>query len=107
MHPAYELETVYPRVSIRLRSVSGLSATHTITIPTPANRIHCKDAPFDMFCIPYTEGKIKNSSMTSWSNIQGDLLLFLSLSQSIAQQLGSNLYDLQLLPYAPVTGYQY
>lgn len=105
VHPAYAMSSTYPTLQIKLQKVTGLNATHKVTIPGPANRLHCKDAPFDMFCIPYYDGAIKNSSSDTFGTIQGDLLLFLSLAQSIAQQLSTNLYDLQLLPYAPITGY--
>ena len=52
-NPSYRLNVSYSYVTIKLQAITGTIATHVITMPAPANRLHCKDAPFDMFCIPF------------------------------------------------------
>ena len=67
------------------------------------NRYHLYDQPYDMFCIPYSD------DLTIWN---GDTKLVektskniaINIAQAITQTLGDkNVYDLQLLPYCPVT----
>lgn len=53
------------------------------------------DAPYDMFAIPYGEIKIGNSSTAS-------KFVSLKIAQKIAEELGTNLFDMQLLPYCPL-----
>lgn len=77
--------------------------TYKTTIAGP-DRLHLKDAPYDMFCIPYSDQTIKNSKVTDWQDISNTRSLALSIAQGIAVSLGSNLYDIQLLPFCPMTG---
>ena len=92
--------------------------TYTLTIGSINDRIHCKDV-FDMFCIPYPMFKengegtddtvyesviIKNTSDNTWTDFSMTAYEALNIAQGIAEQLGSNLYDIQLLPYCPITG---
>ena len=78
---------------------SGLNI-HTTLGP---NRYHLYDQPYDMFCIPYSD------ELTIWN---GDTKLIektsktaaINIAQAITQNLGDkNVYDIQLLPYCPVT----
>ena len=92
--------------------------SYTVTLGGVNDRIHCKDV-FDMFVIPYPifkengEGQydtvyddviIKNTSDNSWTDFSFTAYEALNMAQGIAEQLGSNLYDIQLLPYCPLTG---
>lgn len=60
-----------------------------------------KDAPYDMFCVPFSENfKVKNGS----NYINTDPELNFNLVNYISEQYsgsGGGLYDLQLLPYCP------
>ena len=64
-----------------------------------SDRAHLNDAPYDMFCIPYSDTlKLKSGStkFTCSKNIA------LSMATEIARDLGSGtVYDVQLLPYCP------
>lgn len=74
-------------------------------ITIPASRYVLTDAPYDMFCIPYGDSvQYKNSlgSHTFNSTINKDLAL--SAMQGLRATLGANIYDMQLLPYCPLTG---
>ena len=67
-----------------------------------ANRNHLADAPYDMFCMPYSDTfKYKSNGVTYTANS----LLAINLAQNIGLQSGSgNIYDIQLLPYCPLSG---
>lgn len=81
---------------------------YSISIPTETNRLHLKDAPYDMFCIPYAdEIEIRNSQIGLWTNTTTNHSLAVSLAQGIARSLGTNLIDLQLVPYCPMTGFNF
>ena len=105
---SYRLNVSYAYATIELQAITGTIATHVITMPAPANRLHCKDAPFDMFCIPFGDNiGISNSVNPLETPVDTNSTGYLALSQSLAQQLGVNLYDLQLLPFCPATGLNY
>ena len=107
-NPSYRLNVSYAYATIQLQAITGTIATHVITMPSPANRLHCKDAPFDMFCIPFGDNiGISNSVNPLETPVDTNSTGYLALSQSLAQQLGANLYDLQLLPFCPATGLNY
>lgn len=107
-NPTYRLDSQISLCYMRLEEVTGTVSTHTVEMPSPANRLHCKDAPFDMFCIPFVDNKFVNNSATTFgADMKTNKIGYLAMVQSIAQQLGTNLYDLQLLPFSPVTGINY
>lgn len=72
--------------------------------PDENNRYHLKDAPYDMFAIPYSD-KLSIQIPKGGTNVKISKILAISLAQEIARKLDSNLYDLQLLPYCPFGGY--
>lgn len=90
----------------------------SLTIPKRSSRPHLSDAPYDMFCIPFNTNNYdikvfckgqsgdsdvadQNASFTLPSSI-----ITLSLMQDLARQLDTNLLDLQLLPFCPLSGYE-
>lgn len=84
---------------------------YTVRIPAAGsnvgNRLSCKEC-FDMFVMPIPVGfdtlNIKNINDFRFVSFDTNASAQLTFAQQIAQQLGSNLYDLQLLPYCPLTG---
>lgn len=68
-----------------------------LTIPATRNKLY--DAPYDMFCIPYGNVKIKNGAEEFLAS--GNVAL--PIARSIALQ-GTTLkvYDIQILPYCPL-----
>ena len=64
-----------------------------------SDRAHLNDAPYDMFCIPFSDTlklKYGETTFTCSKNIA------LSMATEIAKDLGSGtVYDVQLLPYCP------
>lgn len=72
--------------------------------PDENNRYHLKDAPYDMFAMPYSDkGSIQKPNGTT--NVPNNKTLAISLAQEISRKLDANLYDMQLLPYCPFGGY--
>ena len=66
----------------------------TLSTTIQSNHVILNDAPYDMFCLPYGDVNIlgvTNSAKTNFRIVQG-----------LIKELGSNLYDLQLLPYCPL-----
>lgn len=64
-----------------------------------SDRAHLNDAPYDMFCIPFSDTlklKYGETEFTCSKNVA------LSMATEIAKDLGSGtVYDVQLLPYCP------
>ena len=64
-----------------------------------SDRAHLNDAPYDMFCIPFSDTlklKYGDTQFTCSKNVA------LSMATEIAKDLGSKtVYDVQLLPYCP------
>ena len=64
-----------------------------------SDRAHLNDAPYDMFCIPFSDTlklKYNSTTFTCSKNVA------LSMATEIAKDLGSGtVYDVQLLPYCP------
>lgn len=80
---------------------------YSVTMPTSANRYHLKDAPYDMFCIPYGNKRITNSKVVGFTAFNHFQDTAISIAQGLAKELGSNIIDLQLVPYCPMTGLTY
>lgn len=75
---------------------------YTIDYPAKTGRIINKNAPFDLFCIPFSDDmKIKAAS----SEFQANKEFAMSIGSEIARALGAACYDVQLLPFCPMTGF--
>lgn len=81
------------------------SGQFKVTIPNAANRYHLTDAPYDMFCLPYGNVEIKNTLGSSTFDLTVDKGITLSIAQGLKAAMSANIYDIQLLPYCPLTGY--
>lgn len=103
--PTFMLQSFYQNLTITLEEIGATTDTYKVDIPEPNKRLHLKDAPYDMFCIPYMSGSVYDSfNSTSTSQTKSQVL---NVVQSMAQQIGKdNLYDLQLVPYSPMTGFE-
>lgn len=75
---------------------------YTIGYPAKTGRLINKNAPFDLFCIPFSNDmKIKAAS----SEFQANKEFAMSIGSEIARSLGAACYDVQLLPFCPMTGF--
>lgn len=71
----------------------------SVYVDLNSDRAHLNDAPYDMFCIPFSDTlklKYGTTTFTCSKNIA------LGIATEIAKDLGSGtVYDVQLLPYCP------
>lgn len=81
---------------IEFVEVTSISGSLTIS----EQRDHLTDAPYDMFCIPYTDNtKIYSNGVIQYT-ASSDAAI--AVSQALSNiWTGTNLYDIQLLPYCP------
>lgn len=99
----------YVTYSYGERQISLINITPAnvkITMPASTSRYHLKDAPYDMFCIPYEDNyEITDDTTNPTFTLVSQKLSALNIAQGMAEALGTNLYDIQLLPFCPFTGY--
>lgn len=92
-----EAYTNYGEISLKNVALKVLTLqeipSSQLTTKISVGRNTLNDAPYDMFCIPYGEINIGTGKSSQF--------VALKVAQKIAEQLGSNLYDMQLLPYCP------
>lgn len=95
---SYSVDVKYRNVYLALRDISEKIE---VTLPNTTTRVHLTDAPYDMFCIPYSDDTtILNNGVTlirRTSKVAG-----MAIAQAISTELGSNnIYDIQIVPYCP------
>ena len=98
--PYFEIYIKYN--SLRLTKTPVVEGEYTVNYPAKTGHLINKDGPFDVFCIPFADDmQIQVGSDVIQANKQ--------FAMSIASELGRNLagdcYDIQLLPFCPMTGY--
>lgn len=87
-------------------SLELLSTDISFEISAPNKRYHLIDSPYDMFCMPFPavgQNKPLNKNGSTYINSLSRDAAF-AVATEIASQLGKdNIYDVQLLPYCPIT----
>lgn len=71
-----------------------------ITLNFGNTRDHLIDQPFDMFCIPAGSVQITTGDLSPIYDSDPDIAI--RVAQEIMAELGSAIYDIQLLPYCPI-----
>lgn len=105
------LETSYTVQYKKLEFEEVVFGTYKLTFPSVGNRYINKQAPFDLFCIPYSNDMtikiptVKESGEVVFETFSTNENFALSIASELGRVLGSNIYDIQLLPYCPITGY--
>ena len=98
--PTYEARLRRSVLTLKLTEVA--EGEYTIDYPAKTGKIINKNAPFDLFCIPFSDSmKIKAAS----SEFQANKEFAMSIGSEIARNLGAACYDVQLLPFCPMTGF--
>lgn len=64
----------------------------------PDSHLDNKDGPFDIFCIPYSDG---TTIVTGNDIFTTNKQLAMSIASEIGRNMNANCYDIQLLPYCP------
>ena len=88
---------------IRFIEAPGKLTVDTV-VPSISNRWTTNDQLFDIFCIPYGKISVMDDLVPGGEEtlIETRADAGLAAARAIAQELGSNLYDLQILPYCPI-----
>ena len=98
--PYFEIYIKYN--SLRLTKTPIVEGEYTIDYPGKTEKIINKNAPFDLFCIPFSDDmKIKVGNLEFQANKE----FAMSIGSEIARNLGAACYDVQLLPFCPMTGF--
>ena len=74
--------------------------TNKINFTIPTTRRILKDAPYSMFAIPYGSIAITDGPFLSIGLSSKDIAT--QVAAAISEKMGSQVYDIQLLPYCPV-----
>lgn len=78
-----------------------LSQQGAYKLQVQKDRYTLKDGPYDMFIMPYGDMNLKIGD----SVMPYDKRSAMSMAQGIAKNLGSFVYDVQILPFCPATGF--
>ena len=102
----------YGSIAYKVKSVSVVLTevmqddTYNFEIPISRNKV--KDAPYDIFAIPYSPDRNNEPYVWIAANDMGaegarlNSEISLLVAQNISEKWGATLYDLQLLPYCPL-----
>lgn len=89
---------IYKKVKVYIREVYT-----TIKAVIPKDRPQLLDAPYCMFCMPYGEINVYDSSATE-ADYTTNRYYSMSLATQISASMSSEkVYDLQIVPYCPIT----
>lgn len=84
------------------RKITNIEGTYKYSIPQSVKNLN--DAPYKMFCIPYYTGeKSFTFSVDGVNYYEMSPELMMAWAYNIAEEMGSSLYDLQILPYCPIS----
>ena len=98
--PYFEIYIKY--TSLRLTKTPIVEGEYTIDYPGKTEHLINKDGPFDIFCIPFADDmKIRVGS----SEVQANKQFAMSIASELGRNLAGDCYDIQLLPFCPMTGY--
>lgn len=69
------------------------------------SRYHLVDAPYDMFCIPYSDDLYLTNSVTNLGLIKSSKMQALNMTRALIEKYSGSgqIYDAQILPYCPIT----
>ena len=93
------------KFTIVARKLDNIQGTYKYSLPQTVRKLD--DAPYKMFCMPYYTGNYKyrfSVDGTSYSDVDKEIQM--GWAMSIAKELGDSLYDLQILPYCPISNFE-
>ncbi|MEE3416016.1 MAG: hypothetical protein VZR53_11675, partial [Prevotella sp.] len=97
------------RFTVTVTRLENIHGTYTYNIPQTVRKLD--DAPYKMFCIPYYKDVVTTNTEygfslngTTRTDCNADLML--AWAMSIAKEFGDSLYDLQILPYCPLSNWR-
>lgn len=90
------------RVGIEISETISTGAVG-VEFPSVGTRRRTKDAPYDIFAIPYGDITVRDSTIASAPTFKIYKEVAIEMAQEIARKRGGTwLYDIQLLPYSPI-----
>ena len=90
---------------INAQKLENVQGVYTYNLPQTARKLD--DAPYKMFCMPYYTGSGRYTfSLDGSTFIYIDKDIQMGWAMSLAKELGDNLYDLQILPYCPLSNWR-
>lgn len=93
------------KFTIVARQLQNIKGTYKYSIPQTTKLLN--DAPYKMFCIPYyKDGQYLFQVNDTQHRYTLDNDIMLTWSFNIATELGNSLYDLQILPYCPISNWR-
>ena len=93
------------RFTVTVTRLENIQGSYTYNIPQSVRKLD--DAPYKMFCMPYYTGEDRYAfSLDGNSFIYIDKDIQMAWAMSIAKEFGNNLYDLQILPYCPLSNWK-
>jgi hypothetical protein len=94
--PRFQLQVELANYQLVLQEITNLELTCDLSAE---DHVHTRSTPYDVFCIPYGE--------LYWNSVSEDnktsQVIALQFAAALSEQLGTNLYDIQLLPYCPLS----
>lgn len=94
-------EIGYNTLQYQMTLSEAKGATNSLSIST--NRYHLRQAPYDMFCIPFSDNlQIKENGVvkcTASKDVAFNVAM--AMARKYSSESSRFLYDLQLLPYCP------
>ena len=100
---AYRLQL--KKFRFTLTEVTSVQGSYKYSLPQTVRKLD--DAPYKMFCMPYYTGEYTyRFSVDGSSYINVDKDVQMAWAMSIAKELGNSLYDLQILPYCPISNWE-
>lgn len=92
-----DIEIDYLKYNCYLKLTQQNISIYTYITPK-ASRNHLIDAPYDMFVFPYSDDYSYTVNSTSYLASKN---MAINLAQSICESSGSEVYDIQIVPYCP------
>ena len=88
-----------------LTPANNVSGTYKYSLPQTVRKLD--DAPYKMFCMPYYTGSGRYTfSLDGSTFVYIDKDIQMGWAMSLAKELGDSLYDLQILPYCPISNWR-
>ena len=90
---------------ITARKLDNVQGTYTYSVSQSVRKLD--DAPYKMFCMPYYTGSGRYTfSVDGSTYIYVDKDIQMGWAMSLAKEFGTSLYDLQILPYCPLSNWK-
>lgn len=98
---SFNVEYYYKSIGLTLTEINP---TAGLNFQIPKTRKILRDAPYCMFCMPYSDTyQYTDVNMGNINRKTANKTNALSLAAAISASLGEKLYDIQLLPFCPIS----